>query len=100
MIDKLLARATTTVTGESRQFGPRPSATVEASVAGSGSVSATIIIEVSNTGDYWQTMDTISLSGTNSASSGFAIAARWEWIRARLTTISGASAQVNVTIVS
>lgn len=73
--------------------------TYQASVAGSGSVSATVLIQGSNEppgNGNWVTLGTITLSGTNSASDGFQSQANWVYIRANLTAIS-ASSTVTVT---
>ena len=76
-----------------------PHATLQATVTGTGSVSATVDIEVSNDGvNAVDTVaGTITLSGTTSHSDGFTTQhAPWKYIRANVTAISGTGATVNV----
>ncbi len=70
--------------------------TFQATVKGSGSVSATVIIEVSNDRENFMTLGTITLSGTGAASDGFVSAAPWAFFRAKTTAISGTNAVVTV----
>ena len=98
----LLNAATTTATGtgytamdvrydtENRVF--------QATVSGTGAVSATVNVEVSNDNTNWLVLGTITLSGTTSASDGFAAGAPWPYTRARVTAISGTSAAVTVSM--
>ncbi|MCB0072850.1 MAG: hypothetical protein KDE20_15370 [Caldilineaceae bacterium] len=94
----ILSDATTTVTG-AWQFKDAPKAAIQATVVGTGAVTATIVIEASNDGTYAlaTVIGTITLSGTTSDSDGFTTDAPWKFIRARITAISGTSATVNVT---
>lgn len=85
----------TTTTGNGL-FKDAPKASVQASVAGTGAVSATIAIDVSNDNTYWVNAGTITLSGTTSATDGFTTDAPWKYIRARVTAISGTGATVKV----
>jgi len=99
----ILPAATTTVTGDSFEalndgLGIFPNQTYQATVTGTGAVTATVIIEFSNDGTNWLTGATISLSGTTSASDGFVSSASWVYRRARVTAISGTSAAVVVTM--
>ncbi len=95
----LLKNATSTITG-SGIYKDSPFTSFQATVTGSGAVSATIVIDVSNDGLHWcsTTMGTITLSGTNSASDGFVTVAPWKFVRARVTAISGTSASIDVNI--
>lgn len=71
----------------------------QATVTGVGAVSATVAIEVTNDDKQsWLTIGTITLSGTNSSTDGFATMARWTFVRANVTAISGVGAVVNVFI--
>jgi len=75
------------------------SATFQATVNGSsGTVTATIDIEVSNNETDWITMGTISLSASAPAadSDGFASNASWSFAQANLTDITGTDARVTV----
>lgn len=77
--------------------GPK---TVQAHVAGTGAVTATVVIEVTNNtalASSALTIATITLSGTTTAVDGTLISAqRWGYYRARLTAISGTGAVANV----
>lgn len=71
--------------------------TFQAAVTGTGAVSASVAIKASNdpSGAHWITLATISLSGTTSATDGFATVAPWPFIKAELTDISGTGAAVS-----
>lgn len=96
----MLSGATTTGAGST--FGPATSGekAFQAVVSGSGSVSATVLIQVSNdvTNLGWVTLGTITLSGTTTATDGFVSEASWAYYRANVTAISGTSAAVAVTV--
>lgn len=87
----LLVGATTTSTGAWR-YKDAPKATIQATVTGTGAITAGITIEVSNDGTnaVGTALGTISLSGTTSASDGFTTDAPWKYIRARVTSTGGA----------
>jgi hypothetical protein len=70
--------------------------TFQAVVVGTGAVTATVAIEVSNDGTYWETLATINLSGTTSDSDGLTSSAPWGYVRANVTAISGTNAAVTV----
>lgn len=91
---KLLDAATTTATGN--PFQPPAGGCYQATVVGTGSVSATVLIEVSIDGVSWMTLSTITLSGTTSASDGFVAAGGWPNVRSRVSAISGTGAAVTV----
>lgn len=72
--------------------------TIQAEVEGTGAVTATVIVEVSNfegLEDYI-TLTTFSLSGTTHATDGIAVTAPWRYIRSRVTAITGTGARVAV----
>lgn len=68
----------------------------QAAVAGTGAVSVTVTIQVSNDGTNWETFGTMSLSGTTSDSDSITGDAPWALHRAVTTSISGTSATVTV----
>ena len=68
--------------------------TFQATVSGTGAVSAIVAVEVSNDSVNFLTLGTITLSGTTVASDGFASFATWTYVRGNLTSISGTSAVV------
>jgi len=88
---------TTTATGNAI-YKDSPKSTFQATVQGTGAVSATVVIDVSNDGVNWVStvMGTITLSGTTSSSDGFTSDAPWKYVRARVTAISGTGATVQV----
>lgn len=76
----------------------KPEQTYQATIVGSGAVTATVLIQFSNDNVGWITGATITLSGTGSASDGFSSNAAWKYRRANLTAISGINAAVTVTM--
>lgn len=97
----LMAAASAPATGANfnlEAHEARSDRTYQASVAGTGAVTATVIVEGSNDGVNFLTLATITLSGTTSASDGFSSTANWPCVRARLTAISGTGAAVTVTM--
>jgi hypothetical protein len=74
-------------------------AAYQATVVGTGAVSASVTIEVSNDNVGWISDSTsiLSLSGTTVASAGLVATATWAFIRAKVTAISGTEASVTVT---
>lgn len=82
-----------------------PQTTYQATVSGTGAVTATVVIEYSNDvnpatglGNALSTVGgTITLTGTTVTSDGFTTSnAPWKWSRARTTAISGTGATVQV----
>ncbi len=70
----------------------------QATVVGTGSVSATVIIEASNDQVGWIALETMALSGTGVASDGFSLDAAWGFVRARCTAVTGTGARVLATV--
>lgn len=94
----ILSGATTTTVGSWR-YKDSPHATFQATVEGTGAVSATVEIQVSNDGvNACETeAGTIILSGTTSSSDGFTTQhSPWKYVRAEVTAISGTGASVSV----
>lgn len=98
----LLNAATAAKTGDAQNTDGRPADwTCQASILGTaGAQTATVIIEGSNEGPggNFLTIGTFSLSGTSSDSLGFASQAKWAFVRARMTAITGTGAAVTVTM--
>lgn len=71
----------------------------QATLTGTGAVTASIVVEVSNDNVGWisDSTSTLSLSGTTVASVGFVSSATWAYARARVTAITGTGAAVVVT---
>jgi formylmethanofuran dehydrogenase subunit C len=72
--------------------------TFQGIVTGTGAVSATIVVEGSNTGQTGEyiSLGTITLTGTTKATDGFASNAKWTYVRARVTAATGTGAAVSV----
>lgn len=77
---------------------PAANRTFQATVVGTGAVTATVIIEATNDQVLYLTLGTITLSGTTSATDGFASMAPWAGVRARITAISGTGALCTVSM--
>ena len=93
MTDKLVTGAGNWVYKDS------PHATFQATVTGTGAVTATVDIEVSNAGvNVVDTVaGTITLSGTTTHSDGFTTQhSPWKFVRANVTAITGTGASVDV----
>ena len=88
-----LLSTNTTATGSSQRIS-QANRTFQATVTGTGTVSATVVIEGSNDNSNFLEIGTIVLSGTASDSDGFASNAPWAYVRARCSAISGTGAQV------
>jgi len=73
---------------------------IQATVIGTGAVSATVIVEFSLDGIGWlsDSTSTLSLSGTTVATLSFNSIGNWSLIRARCTAISGTEAALTVTL--
>lgn len=95
----ILSGATTTATGVA-MYKDSPYSTFQANVAGSGAVSATVLIEGSNDGTLWSktALATITLSATTSDTDGAFVTSTYKFVRARISAISGTGATVKVTM--
>lgn len=78
-----------------------PLAAFQVIVTGSGTVGATVGIQVSNeeaTGQgvnsNWITMGTISVTGSTAATDGFTTVSPWRFVRLNVTGVTGTSATV------
>ena len=94
-----VTRLLTDVTTAVPTYGPvlinnAKSFTVDASEAGTGAVTATVILQGCNDESSWKTFATFSLSGTTTATDGASYAQEWKFIRAGVTAISGTGATV------
>ena len=77
-----------------------PWSAFQAVIQGTGAVSATVTIEGSNDGTFWNgtVLGTITLTGTTSDADGFAIVAPYKYVRAVLASLTGTAASVYVTM--
>jgi hypothetical protein len=96
-VAKLLDAVTAPLTGTMAALCGATS-TVQAIVTGIGAVSATVIIQYSNDSIGWIDGATITLTGTDTATDGFATEAAWVYARANLTALIGTNAAVTVTM--
>jgi hypothetical protein len=69
----------------------------DAIITGTGALTATVEIEVSNDGINPITLGTITLAGTDTATDGFNSSVAWKYWRAVVTNITGTSASIDVT---
>jgi hypothetical protein len=67
-------------------------------ISGTGAVSATVLVEVSNNSVHFMTLATITISGTDSAADGFVSDEAWQYVRGKVTAISGTGAEVSLTM--
>ena len=77
-----------------------PISSYQATLTGTGALTATVTMECSNDGVYplSTVLGTISLSGTTAVSDGFVTSnAPWKWVRAVVTTLTGTGASVTIT---
>jgi len=92
----------TTVVGTGAKVGPLGNVerTYQASIAGTGALTGTVVIEGSNDNVNYLTIGTITLSGTTSDSDGFVSSAPWTFVRARVPAagITGTAAVITVTL--
>ena len=95
MSGSILAGRTTTGAGSAVPMSGAKH-TFQGTVTGTVSVSATVLVDVSNDIVTSLTMCTLTLSGTTSATDGFASDSPWEFVRANVTAISGTGAAVTV----
>ena len=89
-----------TTTGAGSSSGPAPSGrkSFQVIVNGTGVVSATVDIEVSNNNSNFFAMTTVAVTGTTTANDGFATDAPWRYYRANVTAIAGTGAKVSVLV--
>lgn len=91
----LLDAVTAAVVGPEMQSR---SETYQATMTGTGAVAAEVDIEYSDDKVGWLPAGTITLSGTNTATGGFADDESWAYVRANLKSISGTGAAITVTM--
>ena len=90
----------TTTGAKAAEYKDTVNTTYQITVAGTGAVSATVLIEVSNDGTSWLAtpLGTVAISGTTSATDGFTTAAPWKYHRANISAISGTGATVTIIV--
>lgn len=92
----LFLNRTTTGASDARE-APGPGGTVHARVTGTGSVGATVDVQVSNFPDGpWLLLGQLVCSGTTTAANGLALEAHWAYIRANVTALTGTGATLDI----
>jgi hypothetical protein len=88
------------VTGAGNSAGPAQDTpkTFQATVVGTGAVTATVLVQASNDNSHWITVGTITLSGTTSATDGFDIEAPWAYFRGNVSAVTGTGAAVTLLV--
>ncbi len=88
-----LANAVTTVSNATAVTLPTGSKSFSFALTGTGAISCTVAIEVSNDNVNWLSHEdyTVQLAGTTSAIDGFMDADTWGYHRASITAISAAT---------
>lgn len=96
VLDILPSAGTTTNTTGSWYFKDAPNAGIQATVTGSGALTATITVQVSNDGvnPCATAAGVITLSGTGTQSDGFATNAAWKYVRVVVSNVTGTNATV------
>lgn len=89
------------VTGAALGPFKTPDFTVQATVDGTGAVTAGFTVQVSNDPDLlaWIPLGTIALTGTTTATDGLACCGRWLFVRVLLTAITGTGAVANALVI-
>lgn len=96
-MNTLLHKAASPATGTTTPLLPENGkATFQAVLKGTGAITATILLEVSNDGENWLTLATFTMAGTTVVTDGAVSDAPWAYVRARLTAITGTSANASV----
>lgn len=72
----------------------------QATVVGTGVVTATVVIEVSNGGSHWVPLLTFTLSGTTSATDLAQVDAFYGCFRANVTAVTGTGAAVTAVMLA
>lgn len=94
---KLLDAATTTETGSSLNKKSINNTFQAVGSTSSGAGACSVLIQASNDNINWLTMGIITLVlDTTEATDGFSIQASWDYVRAKVSSISGTDANVTV----
>lgn len=70
--------------------------TFQAKVEGTGAVTATIIVQVSNDTETWFDLVTFTLTGMTTDSDGEAVEAPWAFARGKVSAITGTGAEASI----
>jgi len=87
------------VAGSSENEPIDPDKAFMASVAGTGAVTASVNIEVTNDPTVgWIVLATLALTGTTLAFAGQLAKASWPWVRGNVTALTGTGAAVTLSM--
>ncbi len=92
----ILSAASAVGAGETIGAAQIEKISIQGFVIGAGAVSATVVVEGSNNAIDWVPIATLNLSGTDRGADGGVAQIIWEYLRARVTAISGTNAAVTV----
>jgi hypothetical protein len=88
----------TLVTATSTVVNPWASEwSVQATVTGTGAVTATVSVQVSNDASGWIEIEEIALSDTTLATDAITVTAAWKYVRCVCSAITGTGARLIVT---
>ncbi len=88
-----------TPTGPIPKQAISPSQTFQLNVSGTGTVSATVQLWVSNDGKNWATyMDPLTVTGTSPVTAGWGGTQGWAYFSATLPAITGTGASASLTM--
>ncbi len=99
-VSTLLNAKATTGAGASFAFNSNTGLHAKAfavKVAGTGAVTATVLVEVSNEGTIWDTLVTFTLSGTTVDHAKCQTEGSWAYYRGNVSAITGTDAAVTLT---
>jgi hypothetical protein len=103
---QLLTAVTTNTTGNTFPIGnifdtSKPNRCYQATVSGTGAVTATVTFFGSNDGVNWSAtpFGTVTLSGTTTVTDNFASVAPWAFVRCVTASVSGTGATVTASVV-
>ena len=94
----ILLDAVTAATTSDWAFLGEDQTTAQATVVGTGALTASVNLEYSNDRIAALSGFTIALAGNTSVSDGDLTQPKWTWVRADLTSITGTGAKVTVTV--
>lgn len=95
-VTTLLNAVTATGAGSQFAFHNYPRTSFVCSETGTGTVTATVNVEVSQDGVTWFALATFSMSGTNASNSTTTAIEAYPYVRGNVTAISGTGAAITL----
>ena len=96
MIQASLLLSTTTNTTGTAVLDKIPGGTFQATITGTGALTATVNVQASLDATNWITLGTITLSGTTTATDGFVNLGEWVAYRAVTSGVTGTVSSIAV----